>query len=81
MYPDTDTILTLACHVLQHLTECPDPDLTLASKVLPHPGGPANRMPCDLDRPKSLKASGCLTGAYNVQLSLENFLLYQYFIQ
>jgi hypothetical protein len=37
--------------------------LTFASKVLPQPGGPASNIPWDLDKPRSLKASGCLTGA------------------
>lgn len=36
----------------------------MASKVFPHPGGPANSMPWALDKPRSLNASGCLTGAY-----------------
>ena len=38
-------------------------DTALATKVLPHPGGPYNKTPAGADRPTSLKICGFLIGS------------------
>jgi len=38
-------------------------DNTLANSVLPHPGGPANKMPGGVVKPNASNSSGFCTGA------------------
>ncbi len=38
-------------------------DTALATKVLPHPGGPYNKTPAGADNPTSLKIYGFLIGS------------------
>lgn len=45
--------------------------LTLASNVLPQPGGPASNMPDGAVSPSALNCSGFRTGAYNRTVARE----------
>lgn len=41
--------------------------IALASRVLPHPGGPASRTPEGVFKPRALDCSGYFTGAYSIK--------------